>query len=146
MHQLLIGKSCPSSTVAGSTTAGVGARRTDEVFELAHLIASAMGDWISDVLLFSAGITGGILIMTIVSSFRLDKRRQSELVAARARVLADIKQQHDQEILDAVFRTTEDIQGELNTSLQRLRKTVSTALQPASEEPTEPPPHTVTKN
>jgi len=105
-----------------------------------------MDDWISDVLLFSAGIAGGILTMMIVSSFRVDKRRQSELVATRARVLADIKQQHDQEILDAAFRTTEDIQGELNTSLQRLRKTVSTALEPAPEETIEQPPHAVTKN
>jgi adenine-specific DNA methylase len=105
-----------------------------------------MGDWISDVLLFSAGIAGGILITMIVSSFRLDKRRESELAAARARVLADIKQQHDQEILDAAFRTTEDIQGELNTSLQRLRETVSTALQPVPEEPIGQSAHAVTKN
>lgn len=104
-----------------------------------------MGDWISDVLLFSAGIAGGILIMLIVSSFRLDKRRELALAAARARVLADIKQQHDQEILNAAFRTTEDIQGELNTSLQRLRETVSTALQPIPEEPTGQAAHAVTK-
>ena len=105
-----------------------------------------MGDWISDVLLFSAGIAGGILIMLIVSSFRSDKRRELKLAAARARVLADIKQQHDQEILNAAFRTTEDIQGELNTSLQRLRETVSTALQPVPEEPIGQSAHAVTKN
>jgi hypothetical protein len=102
-----------------------------------------MGDWISEVLLFSAGIAGGILIMMIVSSFRLDKRRRSELVVTRARVIADIKEQHDQEILHAAFRTAEDIQGELNKSLQRLRKTVTAALETTPEEPIEQHPDVV---
>ena len=49
-----------------------------------------MGDWISDVLLFSAGIAGGILITMIVSFFRVDKGRRPDLAVTRARVLADL--------------------------------------------------------
>ena len=104
-----------------------------------------MGDWISDVLLFSAGIAGGILITMIVSFFRVDKGRRPDLAVTRARVLADIKERHDQEILHAAFRTTEDIQGELDKSLQQLRKTVTVALEPTPEKPTEQHRHVVNK-
>ena len=94
-----------------------------------------MGDWISDLLIFSAGIAGGILISIIVSCFGAGKRRRTELVSARATILADIKQQHDREILLAAFRTTEDIRGELNQSLSTLRKTVMTVLDPVADQP-----------
>ena len=41
-----------------------------------------MGDWISDLLLFSAGITGGILVPMIKPILSAAKRRRTELVAA----------------------------------------------------------------
>jgi len=89
-----------------------------------------MTDWISDVLLFSAGVAGGVLLCILVPSLRADKRRRTALVNARERILADIKEQHDKEILHEAFRTAEDIRGELDKSLETLRKTVTTVLDP----------------
>ena len=98
-----------------------------------------MGDWISDALIFSAGVAGGILISEITSIFRGNKRQRNELDSMRARVLSDLKEHHDREILHAAFRTTEDIKSELNKSLQTLCKTVTTVLDPVHEPPkTEP--------
>ncbi len=90
-----------------------------------------MEDWVSDLLLFSAGIAGGILIMILIPTLSVAKKRRTELVAARTKVLAGIKHKHDEEILDEAFRTTEAIRGELDKSLQTLRKTLNAVLEPA---------------
>jgi hypothetical protein len=96
-----------------------------------------MGDWISDLLIFSAGVAGGVLISLIVSSLDARRRRRAGLVGARELMLAGMKQQHDKEILHAAFRTTEDIRGELDQSLSTLRKTLMTItmLDPVPEPP-----------
>ncbi len=94
-----------------------------------------MRDWISDLLLFSAGVTGGILINSLLPYFRAAKRKRTEMVAARARILADIKEKHEEEILHEAFRTTEAIRSELNKSAQMLRKTLLTVLEPAGNPP-----------
>ena len=94
-----------------------------------------MRDWISDLLLFSAGITGGILISSLVPYFRAAKKQRTEMVAARTRILADIKEKHEEEILHEAFRTTEAIRSELNKSAQMLRKTLLTVLEPADGQP-----------
>ena len=57
-----------------------------------------MRDWISDLLIFSAGITGGILISKLEPYFRAAKKPRTKMIAARARILADIKEKHDEEI------------------------------------------------
>jgi hypothetical protein len=92
-----------------------------------------MRDWISDLLIFSAGITGGILISKLEPYFRAAKKPRTKIIAARARILADIKQKHDEEILHEAFRTTEAIRKELNKSAQLLRKTLLTVKAPASD-------------
>jgi hypothetical protein len=89
-----------------------------------------MEDWISDLLLFSAGVAGGVLIMILIPTLSVAKKRRTELVAARARMLAGIKHQHDEEILDEAFRTTEAIRGELDKYLGALRKTLNTVFDP----------------
>lgn len=90
-----------------------------------------MRHWISDLLIFSAGITGGILISKLEPYFRA-KNQRTEMVAARARILADIKEKHDEEILHEAFRTTEAIRSELDKSAQLLRKTLLTVKEPAN--------------
>jgi hypothetical protein len=92
-----------------------------------------MRDWISDLLIFSAGITGGILISKLEPHFRAKKQR-TEIVAARTRILADIKEKHDEEILHEAFRTTEAIRSELDKSAQLLRKTLLTVKEPANDQ------------
>ncbi len=87
-----------------------------------------MEDWISDLLIFCAGIAGGILITNITPLLTAAKTRRTRLVAARQRMLADIKEKHDEEILDQAFRTAEAIRGELDQSLDTLRKTLDAVL------------------
>ena len=87
-----------------------------------------MEDWISDLLIFCAGIAGGILITTIKPFLSAAKMRRTQMVAARARMLADIKEKHDEEILDQALRTAEAIRGELDQSLNTLRKTLNAVL------------------
>ena len=87
-----------------------------------------MEDWISDLLIFCAGIAGGVLITSVKPFFSAAKIRRTQMVAARARMLADLKEKHDEEILDQAFRTAEAIRGELDHSLDTLRKTLNTVL------------------
>jgi|SRR6266550_2832499 len=94
-----------------------------------------MRDWISDLLLFSAGIAGGYLITNIKPYFRATKQQRIAMVAARTRILADVKDRHEEEILHEALRTTEAIRGELNKSLQTLRKTLIAVLDPVTEQP-----------
>jgi hypothetical protein len=98
---------------------------------------SNMGDWISDLLIFSAGVTGGILVSIIVSCLRANKQERAG--AARTRVLTDMKEQHDQEILDAAFRTAEDIKGELQKSAVTLRKALLATVDPVPPAPEKAP-------
>lgn len=93
-----------------------------------------MDDWISDLLIFSAGVAGGILITSIKPYFEIARKRRTALIAARARMLADIKEKHDEEILDEALRTTEAIRGELDKSLETLRRTLN-AVSPTAVEP-----------
>ena len=98
-----------------------------------------MGDWISDLLIFSAGVTGGILVSMILSCLRANKQERAETVAARTRVINDIKEQHDQEILHAAFRTAEDIKGELQKSAVTLRKALLATVDPVPPAPEKAP-------
>jgi hypothetical protein len=93
-----------------------------------------MGDWISDLLLFSSGISGGVLVTFIKPILSAAKRRRTEMVAARSKILADMKQQHDREILDEAFRATEAIRGELDKTRETLRKTLITVLEPGLDQ------------
>lgn len=89
-----------------------------------------MGDWVSDLLIFSAGITGGVLINLVKPYFSMAKKQRTALVVARAQILSDIKHKREEEILDEAFRTTEAIRGELDKSLRKLTQTVDTVLTP----------------
>lgn len=99
-----------------------------------------MHDWISDLLLFSSGVAGGILITILIPSLSAAQKRRAHLARARRRMLTGIKQHHDEEILEEAFRTTEAIRGELDKSLKTLRKTLDTVLEPAGD-PDNPSPH-----
>jgi hypothetical protein len=93
-----------------------------------------MDNWISDLLIFCAGIAAGVLITTVRPLLSVAKRRRSEMVAARARMLADIKEKHEEEILDEAFRAAQEIRGELDKSMETLRKTLNAVL-PAGSQP-----------
>jgi hypothetical protein len=96
-----------------------------------------MGDWIPDLLMFAAGFTGGILYSMIASSLRAGKRQPADLLGTRTKILADVKQQHEQEILSAAVRTAEDIRGELQKSAVTLQKALlaTEASSPSADPP-----------
>ena len=94
-----------------------------------------MEDWISDLLIFCAGLAGGVLIASIKPYLTAAQTRRTQLVAARVRMLADLKEKHDEEILDQAFRTTEAIRGEIDKSLDTLRKTLNATLVPINGAP-----------
>jgi len=87
-----------------------------------------MDDWVSDLLIFCAGVAAGILLTSIKPHLSAAKNRRTQLVAARSRMLAVLKEKHEEEILDEAFRTTEAIKGELDKSLDTLRKTLDTMM------------------
>ena len=94
-----------------------------------------MTSWISDLLLFGAGLAGGILLAEIKLYLTAAKRQRTELVVARTHILAGIKEKHEEEILDEAFRTTEAIKGELDKSLQTLQRTLNAVMMPDVAEP-----------
>jgi len=94
-----------------------------------------MDNWIPDLVIFVAGIAVGMLVALILPGRATTKKQTSELYAARTRILADIKEKHNEEILDQAFRTTEAIRGELDKSVTTLRKTLDAVLPSGSDHP-----------
>jgi len=92
-----------------------------------------MDDWISDLMIFAAGVAAGILITSIKPLIVSGKKQRTDLVMARTRMLAGIKEKHEEEILDEAFRTTQAIRSELDQSLATLRKTLNTVVLPAPQ-------------
>jgi uncharacterized membrane-anchored protein YhcB (DUF1043 family) len=84
-----------------------------------------MESWTSSSLAFLAGTGVGIALVRLKPYIFAARKRRTELVAARSRILAGIKEKHEEEILDEAFRTTEAIKGELAKSLQTLRRTLN---------------------
>jgi len=81
-----------------------------------------------------AGLAGGIALAILKPYIFTAKKRRTELVVARSRILAGIKEKHEEEILDEAFRTTEAIKGELDKSLQTLRRTLNAVMIPTVAE------------
>lgn len=84
-----------------------------------------METWLSYLVVFALGVEVGALLITLNSRLTAAKTQRTEQVAARSRILAGMKEKHDEEILDQAFRTTEAIKGELDKSLQTLQRTLN---------------------
>lgn len=95
-----------------------------------------MDSWTSCLLAFGSGIGAGIAVGIALVSLKpyifAAKKKRTELVVARSRILAGIKEKHEEEILDEAFRTTEAIKGELDKSLQTLRRTLDAVMIPTA--------------
>ena len=96
--------------------------------------------WISYCLVFALGVEVGVLLITLKPYLSAAKTKRTELVAARSRILAGIKEKHEEEILDEAFRTTAAIKGELDKSLQTLRRTLNAVMDPTVTESAPPKP------
>lgn len=66
---------------------------------------------------FLAGIAGGAFGSSVVSRV---KNRRRELVVARTRILAGVKEWHEQEILRQLLPAIDTINNEMNKSFGRL--------------------------
>src|SRR5258706_13115265 len=93
---------------------------------------SSMDDWISDLLIFAAGVAAGILITSIKPLIVSGKKQGTDLVMARTRMLAGIKEKHEEEILDEALRTPQPIRTELRQPLATVCKTFNTLVTPPS--------------
>jgi hypothetical protein len=80
------------------------------------------------VAVFSAGAVVGALLTLVLPIAGNSQKKFTDLVGARARILAGIKENHEQEILREIFRTTESLQGDLNRALRLLRDLMETLL------------------
>jgi gas vesicle protein len=77
---------------------------------------------------FISGIAVGAFAATLVHSIRLGKERRTQLVEARARIIAGIKEEREEEILGEIFQATEALKNEITQSVARFRKAVEPVL------------------
>ena len=87
-----------------------------------------MENWLFETLIFGAGIASGVLFAMICLRVSAANKRRRDLSAVRRRILAGIKETHDQEILNEAFRATEALRSELFKSLHRLRASMNVVL------------------
>lgn len=81
--------------------------------------------WVS---IFIMGMAAGTIVTAVLGRLTIDKSRRTELVLARSRILAGIKEQHEREILDEIFHAAKAIDSEINSSLRRLLDRVEKLL------------------
>jgi hypothetical protein len=93
-----------------------------------------MQHWLSEALIFLAGLASGIVLAGVWLRILAANKRRRDVSGVRRRILAGIKESHDQEILDEAFRATEALRSELFRSLYRLRASM-TVLLGTDEEP-----------
>lgn len=81
--------------------------------------------WVS---IFIMGMAAGTIVTALLGHFAMEKSRRTELVLARSRILAGVKEQHEREILDEIFNAAKAIDVEINSSLRRLLDRVEKLL------------------
>ena len=87
-----------------------------------------MQNWLPEILIFVSGLAVGICLAVLWLRVSTANKRRRDLTSVRRRVLAGIKESHDQEILDEAFRATEALRSELFKSLYRLRDSMNVVL------------------
>ena len=92
-----------------------------------------MQNWLSVTLIFLAGIGSGILIAAIWLRLSAAKKRH-DVNTVRRRILAGIRETHDEEILHEAFRATDDLRTELFKSLHRLRASMNVMFGPVPQQ------------
>jgi hypothetical protein len=97
-----------------------------------------MDKWMLWISIFSAGVGVGALITTSLPRLWHPKKRRTQLVEARSRILAGAKEKHDQEILREIFQAKEALSGELNKSLRVLRDSTERLLVEVRDDLQEP--------
>lgn len=80
------------------------------------------------IAIFSAGTAVGYFIAALLEYFRLARRDRTEKLIARSRIIAGIKKQHEQEVLEQIFQTVEAIHTDTEESLKHLIDSVEDLL------------------
>jgi hypothetical protein len=93
-----------------------------------------MGSDIPSFLIFIAGVAIGSIGTLLLPRLNISKKRRTELMKVRSRILADIKEHHEQEIRREIFQTTEALRSELRTGLNRLVNSTERLLGQVHEE------------
>ena len=77
---------------------------------------------------FIAGTATGYFIAMFLAHLGIAKKERTEKVIVRSRILADIKQQHEQEVLQQIFKTVDAIHTDTENSLSRLVNNIQNFL------------------
>jgi len=93
--------------------------------------------WIG-LALFCAGLLVGVILSSISSRRPGPGKRKAELISARERILAGLKQNHEKEIMREIFRATDALNGEIDHSLRLMTKSMEKLLVEVREERLEP--------
>jgi uncharacterized membrane-anchored protein YhcB (DUF1043 family) len=80
------------------------------------------------ITIFIAGTAVGYFIAALLEHFRLAKRDRTEKLIVRSRILAGIKQQHEQDVLQQIFQTVEAIHTDTEKSLRHLVNSIEDLL------------------
>ncbi len=67
-----------------------------------------------------AGTALGFFIATLLEEIRVKKARRTNEIKARSRILASLKEEHEKEIIEQIFRTVDAIHEDTERSLGRL--------------------------
>ncbi len=87
---------------------------------------------------FCAGIWVGVILSSISSRRHVPRKHKTELITARERILAGLKQNHEKEIMQEIFRATDALNGEIDHSLRLMTKSMEKLLVEVREERLEP--------
>lgn len=93
--------------------------------------------WIG-LALFCAGLLVGVILSSISSRRYGPSKHKAELISARERILAGLKQNHEKEIMREIFRATDALNGEIDHSLRLMTKSMETLLADMRKERREP--------
>jgi hypothetical protein len=97
-----------------------------------------MDEWMVWISVFSAGVATGVVITSALPRLWRPNKSRTDLAQARSRILAGVKEKHDQEILREIFQAKEALSGELNKSLRVLRDSTERLLVEVRDDLQEP--------
>ncbi len=77
---------------------------------------------------FIAGIAMGFLVISLLEYFRLGKRRDADQAKAEGHIIAQMRQEHEKEVVRQIFQIVEQINGKTAKSINSLLETLENLL------------------
>ncbi len=69
---------------------------------------------------FIAGIALGVLVVFLLEYLRPGNRHYTDQLKARSRIIARVKQEHEEDVMRQIFQTVERINSDTGESVNRL--------------------------